>query len=82
MVPVSFLVDTGAYRTVLHANMLDALDLETTESSDQYGGIGGRAETLSIETRMKLVRSDGGSLFANGPFPIIDCAELAEGIDR
>ena len=44
-----FLVDTGADRTVISAEILDALQLRPIDSLDRLGGVGGIAESVVVE---------------------------------
>jgi hypothetical protein len=54
------LVDTGADRTVLSANVLQSLnlDLETTTPADRIGGVGGLVDSVSVNTQIRLSRDD------------------------
>jgi predicted aspartyl protease len=63
-----FLVDTGADRTVLSADMLDALHLQPTNSSDQLSGVGGIAESVVVETQIRLTQDDAGKAVFRGQF--------------
>lgn len=49
---VEFLVDTGADRTVISANVLESLDLDTTEPQDRIGGIGGLVDSVIVRTQI------------------------------
>ncbi|MDH3599123.1 MAG: hypothetical protein OEU26_05725, partial [Candidatus Tectomicrobia bacterium] len=51
-----FLVDTGADRTVLSADILTALRFPGTLAEDRIGGIGGVVNTVLVETRLWLSR--------------------------
>jgi predicted aspartyl protease len=53
------LVDTGADRTVLSANVLESLGLPTSTSRNRIGGVGGVAETVTVTTQIRLWRDDG-----------------------
>jgi hypothetical protein len=54
-----FLVDTGADRTALSASVLAALNLESIETGGRLGGVGGVADTVTVETRIQLPSDDG-----------------------
>ena len=56
---VELLVDTGADRTVLSANVLESLSLQTTEPQDSIGGVGGLADSVIVKTQIRLTRDDG-----------------------
>jgi predicted aspartyl protease len=62
------LVDTGADRTVLSADVLSRLGRATGRSPIQLGGIGGTVETLQVQTKIKLTKIDGTTLLLNGYF--------------
>jgi predicted aspartyl protease len=66
--PASFLLDTGADRTVICADVLNKLEKPTTQAVRQLGGVGGAVETLEVWTDLKFSRSDGGTVVVNGRF--------------
>lgn len=53
------LVDTGADRTVISANVLESLYLDATEPRARIGGVGGLVNSVSIVTQIRLMRNDG-----------------------
>lgn len=53
------LVDTGADRTVLSANVLESLNLETKAPHDPIGGIGGLVDSVTVFTQIRLSQDDG-----------------------
>lgn len=57
--PVEFLVDTGADRTVISANVLRLLHLPWASSSERIGGLGGVAESVLVTTQIQMNRDDG-----------------------
>jgi predicted aspartyl protease len=63
-----FLVDTGADRTVVSADILDALDLQLTSSPDQLSGVGGMADSVVVETQIRLTHDDAGKAVFRGQF--------------
>lgn len=69
-VSVPLLVDTGADRTVLHANLLGLLGFEPIGAADALSGVGGQFDTVRIQTRLRFTRSDGVSVPINGPFSV------------
>ncbi len=62
------LVDTGADRTVISANVLDALDVATTAPQDRIGGIGGLIDSVLINTQIRLSRDDGQKTVFRGEY--------------
>jgi predicted aspartyl protease len=62
------LVDTGADRTVFSADILDALDLQPTNSPDQLSGVGGMAASVVVETQIRLTHDDAGKAVFRGQF--------------
>ena len=63
------LVDTGADRTVFSANVLAALNLVASESSDRIGGVGGVVDSVSVDTQIRMTRDDGEDVLFRGSFP-------------
>jgi hypothetical protein len=68
--PVTFLVDPGADRTVIHAGFVDALGFDSSDTGDRLSGAGGRFESVRVPTRLQLTRSDGVPVPINGPFSV------------
>ena len=62
------LVDTGADRTLLSANVLETLNFEAVRHGERFGGIGGIVETVTIATEIRLTRNDGGKAVFRGEF--------------
>jgi hypothetical protein len=58
--PAFFLVDTGADRTVVSADLLSVLHLPEATAQDRLGGLGGLIRPVSIETVIQLP-GDGDS---------------------
>jgi predicted aspartyl protease len=56
---VELLIDTGADRTVLSADILELLDIAPSESSHRIGGVGGIVDSVTINTQIRLTRDDG-----------------------
>ena len=56
---IELLVDTGADRTVLSANVLESLNVATIEPRDGIGGVGGLVDSVVVKTRIQLTHDDG-----------------------
>ena len=65
---VKFLLDTGADRTVISANVLALLDLPCVRSEDRIGGVGGLADSVNVTTRICLQRDDGQWITLRGTY--------------
>lgn len=59
---VTFLVDTGADRTVLSAPVLAELGLSFEAATETLGGLGGVTEMVSVETLIRLTKHDAGKV--------------------
>ncbi len=70
---LELLVDTGADRTVLSANVLESLNLATIEPRDGIGGVGGLVDSVAVKTRIRLTRDDGMKATFHGEYAA--CAE-------
>jgi predicted aspartyl protease len=55
---VPFLVDTGADRTVLSADILDALQLSPVESPDRLNGVGGAVQSIVANARIRFTNDE------------------------
>ena len=53
------LIDTGADRTVISANVLESLNGQTTVAQDKIGGVGGLVNSVLVDTQIRLSREDG-----------------------
>jgi predicted aspartyl protease len=56
---LELLIDTGADRTVLTADVLGVLGLPPTKAAGQIGGLGGIVQSVTVSTQMRLTRDDG-----------------------
>jgi hypothetical protein len=56
---VEFLVDIGADRTVLNADILSKLGLPLLEAAEGLSGLGGGTDSVEIETTLHLRRDTG-----------------------
>ena len=65
---VEFLVDTGADRTVLSALTLEGLHLQPSVTQDRLGGVGGIADSVVVETRIRVSRETGGKVIFRGQY--------------
>ncbi len=62
------LIDSGADRTVLSANVLKSLRMETGPPAASIGGIGGTAEVVSVETELRFTRADSAKVLFGGDY--------------
>ncbi|MBY0523349.1 MAG: retroviral-like aspartic protease family protein [Gemmataceae bacterium] len=65
---VHFLLDTGADRTLLHAETLQLLQLEHSPAAVHLGGVSGVAAPVLVETTLRLKREDGTKIVFPGKF--------------
>lgn len=63
-----FLVDTGADRTVLSADILTALRFQPTVVEDHLGGVGGVVSAVIVETHIRLTRENNGKALFRGQY--------------
>jgi hypothetical protein len=61
-------VDTGADRTVFSADVLQALHLEPVASPDRLSGVGGQADSVIVETSIRLTHDAAGKAAFKGQF--------------
>lgn len=66
-----FLVDTGADRTVFTAATRTKLGLASLASQDGVGGLGGIAESVVVETQIRLTRETAGSVLFRGHYAAV-----------
>ncbi len=62
------LVDTGADRTVISANVLETLSLDTSQPHDRIAGVGGIVDSVNVRTQIRLTRDDGLKAVFRGNF--------------
>lgn len=62
------LIDTGADRTVLSANIFETLQFEGHGSESRIGGIGGTADAVAVKTQIRLTRADGVKVLFRGAY--------------
>jgi hypothetical protein len=63
-----FLLDTGADRTVLSANLLGAIDIRDPNAGFQIHGVGGIARTITVKTQIRMPREDNIKVTFRGEF--------------
>ncbi len=63
-----FLVDTGADRTVFSADILDSLQFQPIENLDRLSGVGGMAESVLVDTQIRLAHEDAGKAVFRGQY--------------
>jgi predicted aspartyl protease len=65
------LVDTGADRTVLSADILTALRFPPPVAEDRIGGIGGVVSTVLVDTVMRLSHENNGKVIFRGQYAAV-----------
>ncbi len=77
---VSFLLDAGADRTVFSAAFLGVLQPMTRSGGEEIliSGVGGAADSITIDTAIGFVRDDGQLVTVRGPFSVFAQAESAD----
>lgn len=65
---VSFLIDSGAERTVLSPEILRDLDAPAQMSLNSLVGIGTASQVLTVSSRLKLQAADKTDVIVNGPY--------------
>lgn len=78
VIPVEFLADTGADRTVLCAAILERLGLPSVPAQQQLGGVGGQATTVLVEAAVQLRREDGRIAVFRGRFAAFTVLEALD----
>jgi predicted aspartyl protease len=63
-----FLLDTGADRTVLSADVTTALGLPSVETDRLVGGVGGVVPAVTIETQIRLSYDQNGKVLLRGRY--------------
>jgi predicted aspartyl protease len=70
-VEVPFLVDTGADRTVFNAAVLWKLGLQPVAPQEHIAGLGGLAESVVVETQIRLTRETASTVVFRGQFAAV-----------
>jgi predicted aspartyl protease len=73
-----FLVDTGADRTVFSAATLAVLGLQPLMAQDRIGGLGGVAESVVVETQVRLTREEAGKIVFRGRYAAVTDLEALD----
>lgn len=60
-----FLLDIGADRTVLNADILNQLGLPLLETKEGLSGLGGETDSVEVETKLLLTRDNGTPVVFN-----------------
>ena len=76
---VSFLLDAGADRTVFSARFLHRLqDLRTSRENILLSGVGGGADSMTVETAIAFARDDGELVTVRGTYGVFTKSESAD----
>lgn len=73
-----FLVDTGADRTVLSADILSALAMQPTSTGERLAGVGGLVDSVAVETKIRLTTDGGGKVSLQGQYAAITQPEALD----
>jgi predicted aspartyl protease len=66
-----FLVDTGADRTVLSADVFSTLAIQPSATGERLAGVGGLVDSVSIETKIRLTTDVGRKVSLRGQYAAI-----------
>ena len=66
-----FLADTGADRTVFSAATLAKLGLQPLPIQEGISGLGGMADSVIVETQLRLTREDAGKVVFRGQYAAV-----------
>src|SRR5262245_15777745 len=66
-----FLVDTGADRTVFSAVTLANLGLQPLTTQAGISGVGGMADSVIVETQIRLMHEDAGNVVFRGQYAAV-----------
>src|ERR1043166_2405790 len=69
--PIHFLVDVGADRTVFSAGVFDALCIAPESATQQLEGLGGGVSSVVIKTQIRLFRETGAAGSLDGQFAAV-----------
>ena len=67
---ITLLLDCGADRTVFDASLLSLLTPLASSQNLELAGVGGKADSKVIETRLAFVRDDGNRVTVQGRFSV------------
>ncbi|MGH9766772.1 MAG: retropepsin-like aspartic protease [Blastocatellia bacterium] len=65
------LIDTGADRTVLSADVLQKLGADLLEAEEGISGLGGVTDAVVIQTKLQLFRETGAPITFHGHFTAV-----------
>jgi hypothetical protein len=68
---VEFLVDTGADRPVFTAATLAKLSLQSVTAHESISGLGGGADSVVVETQIRLTRENSGKVVFRGQYAAV-----------
>jgi hypothetical protein len=77
-VPVPFLLDTGADRTVFSAAMLAALHLHSLSGPERLSGLGGTVRAFGIETQVRFSHEEGRKVVFRGSYAAVTALEVLD----
>jgi len=77
-VDTPFLLDTGADRTVLNTEILNALRLPTTSATHSLAGVGGPSPSVIVETQIQVKRQGHAPAVFRGQFAAFTVAEALD----
>jgi hypothetical protein len=73
--PVEFLLDIGADRTVFSSAVLSLLGLPHLPGEQALGGLGGRTESVLLETTLRLTTDHGTKITLRGQYAAVTSPE-------
>lgn len=76
--PAEFLVDTGADRTVFSAATLSKLGLQSIVAQERISGLGGLADSVIVETQIRLTRETESAVVFHGQFAAVTKVEALD----
>lgn len=77
-IPVTFLLDTGADRTVLTSAVLSSLALQSQKAEEPIGGLGGVVDSTIVESRIQFIRETGSPVSFRGHFAAVTDASVLD----
>src|ERR1700730_9136583 len=70
-IPVVFLLDTGADRTVLTAAVLSTSGMPMLGTDEPICGLGGLVDSVTVETKIQFIRETGALVSFRGRFSAV-----------
>lgn len=79
-IKVALLLDAGADRTVFSSDFLELLQpLEVAEAEPvRLAGVGGQADSITVETALAFIKDDGQPVTVRGTFRVFTESESAD----